>query len=202
LLQPNDKIRPLFKLQPEGLKIMVSKKKQPKQTRKQELGDYGEDRARELLLRKGFDLVEKMPKKFPFFDLMVKRGARRLLISVRTRNKFRADGALKTDNYNLYTKRGHFEAAEKIAKFFGAKIHWVAVTVDTKAKTFSAYTGNVSELPSPNYIPMHPTKHVPEHDCLATDVPDKTILRTWNNIVVRSRARKSAKANSQVPATS
>jgi hypothetical protein len=165
----------------EGIN-MIATKGASKKTREQELGDYGEDRARELLLARGFDPVEKMPKNFPFFDLMAKRGARRFLFSVRTRNKSTASGAVKKDNYNLYTKHGHFEAATKIAKFFAAKLCWVAVTVDTRTKTFSAYTGDVSKLPSPKYIPMHPTKHVPHHDWLATSVPDKTILKSWSNI--------------------
>jgi hypothetical protein len=161
-----------------------------KRTRRQELGDYGEDRARELLLARGFDPVEKMPKNFPFFDLMAKQDARRLLFSVRTRNKYTASGALKKDNYNLYTKPGHYQAAAKIAKFFRGKLCWVAVTVDTRTKTFCAYTGDVAKLPSQKYIPMHPTKHVPHHDCLVTDVPDKTILKSWSNIIVRRvRAR-------------
>lgn len=173
----------------EGIKMVV-RKGIAKQTRQQALGDYGEDRARELLLGRGFDPVEKMPRNFPFFDLMAKQGARRLLFSVRTRNKFTASGALKKDNYNLYTKPGHYEAAAKIAKFFRAKLCWVAVTVDTRTKTFCAYTGDVAKLPSPKCIPMHPTKHVPHHDCLATDVLDATIVKSWSNTIVRRIPRR------------
>jgi hypothetical protein len=61
-------------------------------------------------LRKTF-VIEKMPRNFPFFDLMAKQGARRLLIPVRTRNKFTAKGVVKKNNYNLYTKKGHFDSA-------------------------------------------------------------------------------------------
>ena len=55
--------------------------KSPRSTRAgrtQEIGDYGENRVVELLSQKGFT-VEKMPKNFPFFDLMAKQGRRRLL---------------------------------------------------------------------------------------------------------------------------
>ena len=150
-------------------------------TRKQELGDFGEYRARQLLSDEDFD-VEKMPNNFPFFDLMAKQGTRRFLVAVTTRNKFTARGILKKDAYNLYDKLGHYESAKKIATFFGAEITWVAVTVDTKTKTFSACTGDVSKLRSPKRIPMHPTRHVPGYKRLATDVYDDAIKESWNNI--------------------
>jgi hypothetical protein len=51
-------------------------------------------------------------------------------------NNTTSKGKLKTNPYNLYTKPGHYEAATRIAAFAGAKIFWVAVTVDAKAKTF------------------------------------------------------------------
>ena len=134
-----------------------------------------------MLSKKGFD-VERMPKNFPFFDLMAKQGGRGILVPVKTRSRHTAKGAIKTDPYNLYTKPGHFKSAMKIAKFFGAQIDWVAVTVDTRTKTYSAYTGEVSKLPSPRHIPMHPTRDVPKHDCLATNVLDATISESWSNI--------------------
>jgi hypothetical protein len=152
-------------------------------TREQELGDFGEDRALQLLKRR-FDEIEKMPRNFPFFDLMAKRGADRRLITIRTRNKFTARRTLKNDNYKLYEKKGHFASASKIATFFEAEIVWVAVTVDTMSttKTFCAYMGDVSKLRSPKSIPMDPTRDVPQHDCLARDVPDGAISASWSNI--------------------
>ncbi len=152
-----------------------------RRTREQELGDFGEDKALQLLSAKDIN-VEKMPKNFPFFDLMAKHGARRLLIPVRTRNRFTDKGILKRDNYKLYEKHGHYESASKIETFFGAEIYWVAVTVDTTAKTYSAYMGDVSKLRSPKHIPMHPTRDLPNHDCLASGVFDGAILASWNNI--------------------
>jgi hypothetical protein len=167
-------------------KVKTNRKTGSESQRKQDLACFGEDRAFQLLSKKkGFD-VEKMPKNFPFFDLMAKQGDRSLLVPVKTRSKHTAKGTIKTDSYNLYTKPGHFESAMKIARFFGAQIAWVAVTVDTKTKTYSAYTGEVSNLPSPRYIPMHPTLDVPKHDCLANDVPDGTISESWSNRVETS----------------
>lgn len=114
--------------------------------RRNALGDFGEDRALQLLQREGF-VVEKMPKNFPFFDLMAKKADRKVLVPVKARNKFTAKGKIKKNTYNLYTKKGHLESAEKIANFFGADLSWIAVTVDTKAKTYSAYMGDLRELP-------------------------------------------------------
>lgn len=158
-----------------------------KKTRMQELGDFGECRALHKLRNKNYS-VEKMPRNFPFFDLMAKRGTYRLLIPVRTRNKFTAKGAVKTDHYNLYTKNGHFASANKIASFFGAKIAWIVVTVDTETKTYSAYMGNISTLPSPKRIPMHPTHDVPNYKPLAENEPDAAIQQSWSNVQKTVRA--------------
>jgi hypothetical protein len=147
-----------------------------------ELADFGEVRACQLLRKEGF-VVERMPKNFHFFDLMATRGSCRLLIPVKTRNNTTSKGKTKTDPYNLYTKPGQHEAATKIADFAGAKIFWVAVTVDAKAKTFSAYMGDVAKLPSPKCIPMHPCRDVPNHKCLTKNQPDDEISETWSNVV-------------------
>jgi hypothetical protein len=96
-----------------------------------ELAAFGEVRACQLLRKEDF-VVERMPKNFPFFDLMATRGSCRMLVPVKTRNNTTSKGKLKTNSYNLYTKPGHHEAATKIAAFAGAKSFWVAVTVDAK----------------------------------------------------------------------
>jgi hypothetical protein len=150
--------------------------------RKNELAEFGETRACQLLRQKGF-VVERMPPNFHFFDLMATRGSCRLLVPVKTRNNTTSRGKPKTNSYNLYTKPGHYEAATKIAAFAGARIFWVAVTVDAKAKTFSAYMGDVAKLPSTKCIPMHPTRDVLNHKCLAKDQHDEGISAAWSNVV-------------------
>src|SRR5262245_26632406 len=150
--------------------------------RTNQLADFGEVRASRLLQQKGFQ-VERMPKNFPFFDLMAKRNSCRLLVPVKTRNNTTSKNKTKTNDYSLYRKPGHYEAAKKIADFAGAKIFWVTVTVDAKAKTFSAYIGDVVKLASPKCIPMHPNRHVPDYECLTKDQPDDEILEAWSNVV-------------------
>jgi hypothetical protein len=153
-----------------------------KRERENQLADFGEIRACRLLQQKGFK-VERMPKNFPFFDLMATRNSCRLLVPVKTRNITTSKEKPKTDSYKLYDKRGHHEAAKKIADFAGAKIFWVTVTVDSKAKTFSAYIGDVAVLSSPKRIPMHPIRHVCGYKCLTKDEPDDEILTAWSNVV-------------------
>jgi hypothetical protein len=150
--------------------------------KKDELADFGEVRACQLLRNEGF-VVDRMPKNFPFYDLMATRGSCRLLVPVKTRNNTTSKGKPKTNSYNLYTKPGHHEAAMKIAAFAEAKIFWVAVTVDAKARLFSAYMGDVAKLPSPKCIPMHPTRDVSNYKCLARDQHDDEISETWSNVV-------------------
>jgi len=151
-------------------------------SRKDQLAEFGETRACQLLRKEGF-AVERMPKNFPFFDLMATRNSCRLLVPVKTRNNTTSKGKIKTNDYSLYRKPGHYEAAKKIADFVGAKIFWVAMTVNAKAKTFSAYMGDVAKLPSPKCIPMHPTRHVRDYECLTKDQPDNEISETWSNVV-------------------
>jgi Holliday junction resolvase-like predicted endonuclease len=107
--------------------------------RRRELGDFGEDRALQLLIEKGLEFVEKMPRNFHFFDLMARRDGRNVLFPVKTRSKHTAKGNLKTNGYNH--KEEQIESVKKIASFFNAKVEWIAVTVDTKTKTYSAYNG-------------------------------------------------------------
>jgi hypothetical protein len=149
---------------------------------KDELAAFGEVRACRLLRQRHFK-VDRTPKNFPFFNLMATRGLCRLLVPVKTRNNTTSRGKLKTNSYDLYTKPGHHEAATKIAAFAGAKIFWIAVTVDAKAKTFSAYMGDVAKLRSPKCIPMHPTRDMPNHKCLTKNQPDNEISETWSNVV-------------------
>jgi hypothetical protein len=151
-------------------------------TRKDAVAEFGETRACRLFRQKGFT-VDRMPKNFPFFDLMARRGSCRLLVPVKTRINTTSKGTPKLDAYNLYEKPGHYAAAKKIADFARAKIFWVTVTVDAKAKTFSAYRGDVAKLPSPKCIPMHPTRDVPNHKCLTKKKPDNEISETWSNVV-------------------
>jgi len=138
---------------------------QIKNERRQALADFGEDRAFRLLKHR-FDVIEKMPPNFPFFDLMARQGTRTFLIPVKTRTKFKPNGDLRTADYNLYWKEDHFPSVSKIA-----------------TKTFCAYMGDVtSNPPLPRYIPMHPTRHVPDHDCLASNWPDEAISLSWRKI--------------------
>jgi hypothetical protein len=150
-------------------------------TRKDALAEFGETRACQLFRQKGFT-VDRMPKNFPFFDLMATRGSCRLLVPVKTRNKTTSKGTPKLNAYSLYEKPGHYAAAKKIADFAGAKIFWVTVAVDAKAKTFSAYMGDVAKLSSPKRIPMHPKRHVPNHKSLVIDQPHDGICKAWSNV--------------------
>jgi hypothetical protein len=178
----------LAERQEGGVKKSTTRRDTQARRREQELGDFGEDRALELLSNNGFT-VEKMPRNFPFFDLMAKRDGRHFLVPVKTRNKFKPNGKLRKNTYNLYTKAGHLESVEKIANFFGLEIHWVAVTVDSRAKTSSACMGDASEIPAQNgrkYIPMHPTRDVARHRRLVIDEHDDAIKGSWINITERN----------------
>jgi hypothetical protein len=151
-------------------------------SRKDQLAEFGETRACHLLRNEGF-VVERMPRNFHFFDLMATRASCRLLVAVKTRINTTSKGKIKKNAYNLYIKPGHHEAAKKIANFARARIWWIAVTVDAKAKTFSGYMGDVTSLASATRIPMHPERDLHKHKCLTKNQPDNEILATWSNVV-------------------
>ena len=94
---------------------------------------------------------------------------------------------------SVYIQRRDTLIRQARATFFGAEIVWVAVTVDTKTKTFCAYTGDVdtSKPPLPKYIPMHPNRDVCKHDCLARDVFDEEISASWSKIEQTVRGNKA-----------
>jgi len=73
-----------------------------KSKRESELAEFGEARTCDLLRREGFE-VERMPKNFHFFAPMAKRGSRRLLVPVKTRDNTTSKGTIKADAYNLFT---------------------------------------------------------------------------------------------------
>jgi hypothetical protein len=92
-------------------------------------------------------------------------------------------GKAEDEFLQLVYQAGSPRGSDEDCSFAEAKIFWVAVTVDAKAKLFSAYMGDVAKLPSPKCIPMHPTRDVSNYKCLARDQHDDEISETWSNVV-------------------
>ena len=153
--------------------------------RRKRLGDFGEIVAKEIIANLGYTNVEMMPPNTPIFDLQADYDNERYIFSVKTRNKWRHNGDLKIDDYNLYADKGKAEDTRKKLGVQLKNLMWVAVTVDIKTKTYCAYLGNVNQLTTMKYIPMKPQdidSHISSGRCIASDEYDSRISSTWSNI--------------------
>jgi hypothetical protein len=73
--------------------------------KKDELADFGEVRACQLLRNEGFE-VERMPKNFPFYDLMATRGSCRLLVSSEDAQQHHVQGKAEDEFLQLVYQAG------------------------------------------------------------------------------------------------
>lgn len=143
------------------------------------LGDLGENLAIEILSRpqNGFVKVRNLNTDYPnhpYVDLYTERNGERYVISVKTRRKYGADGALNA-SYNLLEKRtGVIEEelaqVKALAHEYNATAAWVVIAGE--ASVFSVYFGIFEDiLRSGRYsIPMKPAD-LPGYECMAENEP-------------------------------
>ena len=120
--------------------------------RKKSLGELGELFAIKALVDRGYDKIRNLNDKKlnePFADLECEKDGVKLIISVKTRNKFERKGTLNS-RYNLGNNAyGKADASEKK---HNAVAHWMAIQFDKT--TFSIYFGSLSELNEKKAIPV------------------------------------------------
>lgn len=148
------------------------------------LGDWGEQKAAELLERAGFIDIRELNSDFrnhPFGDVCATRGGKRYLIGVKTRNKYQVSGLLNP-TYNV-RKRG--ADVEKIARLNRAELAWVAISVIPEAQKFSAYFGTLFQIQEDGErfsIPMQPVR-TSQYERLSRTPEefDSLIREEWSN---------------------
>jgi hypothetical protein len=148
------------------------------------LGDWGEQKAVELLERAGFTDIHELNSEFrnhPFGDIRAARGRKRYLIGVKTRNKYQTSGLLNP-TYNV-RKRGN--DVEKIARLHHADLAWVAISVIPETQKFSAYFGTLSQIQEHGErfsIPMQPVRTTQyERLSRSPEEFDSSIHEEWSN---------------------
>jgi hypothetical protein len=124
--------------------------------RRRELGDWGEQKALDLLKRdSGFKCardVNEQTHNHPFGDIYAERGYERFLIGVKTRNMYQVNGELNCD-YNIRRKGADVHS---VAQRYKADLGWVAIQVIPEQQTFNAYFGTITQIDRRFSIPMRP----------------------------------------------
>lgn len=146
------------------------------------LGEWGENKAIELLKRAGFQNVRDMnaeSSNHPFGDICAERDGTRYLIGVKTRNKYQVSGLINP-TYNV-RKRGVDVAG--IARRHNAILAWIAIPVIPEERSFSAYFGTIAQIEDRGErfsIPMKPDQ-IARYECIADEEVNSSIRREWSN---------------------
>ena len=134
--------------------------------RAKSLGTLGELFAIKALVDCGFSGIRNLndhQRNFPYADLFAERDGKRMVISVKCRNKFTLDGKLNS-RYNLGACA--YEHAKKAEKQFEAEAHWMAISFTRD--TYSVYLGSLEALGGNLGIPMTPSA-CSQYQCLVRD---------------------------------
>ena len=90
-----------------------------------------------------------MPTNFPLWDIMAKRESKIYAVSVKTRNKYTNKGKLNR-YYDLFKKSWQLPSLSKMKRYMGFEFLWLALQVDVKKKTYSAYYGELEKVHDPS----------------------------------------------------
>lgn len=125
---------------------------QKEAARKKSLGELGELFAIKTLVDEQYDKIrnlndDKMNEAYA--DIYCEKGDRRLIISVKARNKYQKNGTLNK-NYNL--GKNAYEKAKKTSEKYNAEAYWMAIQFDTN--DYSVYFGSLECLEGANSIPV------------------------------------------------
>lgn len=134
--------------------------------RPKSLGTLGELFAIKALVDNGFSGIRNLNdrhRNHPYADLFAERDGKRIIISVKCRNKYQLSGKL-----NLRYKLGvrAYEHAEEAERRFEAEAYWMAIQF--ARDTYSVYLGQLKALAGNLGIPMSPSACKQCH-CLVRD---------------------------------
>ena len=119
---------------------------------KKSLGELGELVAIKALVDHRYSNIRNLNddrRNFPYADLYAEKGKKRIVISVKARNKYQVNGYLN-GRYKLGQK-AHIHA-EEAEREFKAKAYWMAIPFDDS--TYSIYLGTLEELGGNLGIPI------------------------------------------------
>jgi hypothetical protein len=150
------------------------------------LGEFGERVAPALLEADGFGDIYVMKANSPLWDVMAKRDSKIYAISVKARNKYTHTRTLNA-SYNLFTSQDDLDDLREMTQYMGFEFRWLAVQVDVKKQTYSAFFGTLEDIREPNSkqktvrIGMTDAK-TERYMCLARDVYHERIVPEMSNV--------------------
>jgi len=120
-------------------KYTQNQKNKKEASRKKSLGELGELFAIKALVDNHYEKIVNLNDKkmdFPFADLYAEKEGKRLIVSVKARNKYQKNNKLNS-SYNLGSEA--YKKAETARKEYCAEPHWMAIQFDHL--TYSIYWG-------------------------------------------------------------
>ena len=153
--------------------------------RRKALGDWGEQKALELLNRggSGFSKIRDINAEsanHPFGDIYAERGKVRFVIGVKARNRYQASGPLNP-TYNVRKKGYDIDA---IARRYDAVLAWIAIQTIPELQTFNAYFGTINQIQEAKErfsIPMRPRETSRYERLGAENEFAPTLSAEWSN---------------------
>ncbi|MCK3776683.1 hypothetical protein MZK49_08050 [Ensifer sesbaniae] len=169
--------------------------------RTSKLGRLGETLAEERLKVAGFKDVRNLNLRtnYPFADLIAELSGQRYLISVKSRNEFRADGKLNecynAVKFNEAEKRTLqaqgksqdeitaiiWEAVDGLAQQWNACPAWIVVPMRPEEGSYSAYFGLASVIRHRRSIPVQPADRARYMELAPLGTFDARITRDLRN---------------------
>ena len=131
---------------------MMSTESKKEASRKKSLGELGELFAIKTLVDAEFDKIRNLndvKRNEVFADIYCEKNNERIIVSVKARNKFQADGRVNS-RYNLGANA--YEKAKKVSEKYNAKPYWMAIQFDKNK--YSVYFGTLDCLNGANAIPI------------------------------------------------
>ena len=125
---------------------------QKEAARKKSLGELGELFSIKTLVDENYDKIRNLNDDHmnePYADIYCEKEDKRLVISVKARNKYQKDGKLNS-SYKLGSNC--YEKAAKVASKYDAEPYWMAIQFD--AHDYSVYFGSLESLDGANAIPV------------------------------------------------
>ncbi len=121
--------------------------------RKKSLGELGELFAIKALVDAEYDKIRNLNDVHmneAFADIYCEKGKKKLVISVKARNKYQLNSKLNS-RYNLGTNA--YEKAKCTAQKYNAEPYWMAIQFDVHS--YSIYMGSLESLNGANAIPVN-----------------------------------------------
>ena len=146
--------------------------------------------AIKTLVDSNFERIKNLndqKKNFPYGDLLAKKGRKRYVIRIESRNKYQRGGKLNK-NYNF--GKTCYENAKAAEKQYDAEPYWMAVQFD--GNRYSLYFGSLAQINDKKGIPMD-VQDLSNYKCLSYKQKHGIDFRPFLNIYKEDESNNSVR---------